>query len=219
MRNVFIFLGPPGAGKGTQAVRISKELGIPLISTGEVLRDAVKKGTELGKKAGEYMNKGELVPDEVVIGIVKERLREDDCRSGCILDGFPRTRAQAEALNEIVDGMGDSRIIPIFIDVPDEEVIARNTKRRVCSNCGAIYHLENNPPSREGVCDRCGGKLVQRDDDREEVIRERLRVYREKTYPLLEFYKERGLLVIDGVGEIEEVYSRIMERIRKFDKA
>lgn len=219
MRNVFIFLGPPGAGKGTQALKVSQELEIPFISTGDMLRNAVKKGTTLGKEAGEYMKKGELVPDEIVIGIIKERLREDDCRKGCILDGFPRTRTQAEALNKIVEDMGNSKIITFFIDVPDDEVIARNTKRRVCANCGAVYHLENNPPSKRGICDSCGGELVQRNDDKEEVVRERLRVYKEKTYPLLEFYRDKGLVTVEGVGEIEEVYSRIISKIKELDKA
>ncbi len=219
MKKIFIFLGPPGAGKGTQAVMISKTLNLPYISTGDILREAVKDRTPLGIKANEYMSKGELVPDEVVIGIIEERIKNKDCERGCILDGFPRTVPQANALQEMLKRDDNVKLQVLFIDVPDEEVLRRNSKRRVCSSCGKIYHLESNPPLKEGLCD-CGGKLFIREDDKEEVIMERLRVYREKTAPLIDFYKNNGLLFsVDGCGSVEEVHSRIIKTIGDFDKA
>lgn len=217
MRKVFIFLGPPGAGKGTQASSLSRHLGFPYISTGDILREAVKNSTPLGKKAEEFMKRGDLVPDEIVIGIIEERLKSKDCLQGCIFDGFPRTTAQAIALEKM---LGDALVKVLFIDVPDEEVVRRNSKRRVCSSCGRIYHLETSPPLKDGICDSCGGQLYLRDDDREEVIRERLRVYREKTAPLLHFYKEKGILTaVNGEGSIDEVRSRLLAEIEKLDKA
>jgi adenylate kinase len=217
MKRAIIFLGPPGAGKGTQATKIAEVLGVPYISTGDILRSAVKEGTALGRKANEYMSKGELVPDEVVIGIIDERLKKGDCKNGCILDGFPRTIPQASSLENLLKEKGMDSFV-LFIDVPDEEVIRRNSKRRVCSKCGKIYHLETNPPPKNGICE-CGGILYQRDDDKEEVIKERLKVYREKTAPLIEYYTKKGVIHrIDGSGSVEEVYSRILSAIKKIDK-
>ncbi len=211
-----ILLGPPGAGKGTQAKMISEKYGIPQIATGDILREAVAKGTELGKKAKEYMDRGELVPDEIVIGIVKERLKQPDCEKGFILDGFPRTLAQAEALDKMLEELGKKLDAVINIDVPEEEIVKRIVNRRTCKNCGAVYHLIFNPPKVEGKCDKCGGELYQRDDDKEETVRERLRVYRERTEPLIEYYKNKGLLYnVDGTKDIEGVFKQIDEILSK----
>ena len=205
-----IFLGPPGAGKGTQAKMVSEKYGIPQISTGDMLREAVAKGTELGRKAKEYMDRGELVPDEVVIGIVRERLQQPDCDRGFILDGFPRTLAQAEALDEMLKEMGKKIDAVINIVVPEEDVVKRITFRRTCKNCGAVYHLIYNPPKEDNKCDKCGGELYQRDDDREETVRERYRVYRENTEPLIEYYRRKGVLYdVDGTKDIEGVWEQI----------
>lgn len=205
-----MMLGPPGAGKGTQAQRLSESLGVPQISTGDMLRDARRKGTELGKKAGEFMDAGELVPDEVVIGIVKERLSEEDCSGGFILDGFPRTREQAEALEQ----MGVELDAVLNIQVPDEEVVARLGGRRSCPNCGAVYHVKFNPPAKAGVCDKCDHELVLRRDDREEAILQRLQSYGAKTEPLVKYYRSRGRLVdIGGQGAPDEVEASINEAI------
>jgi len=218
MKKAIIFLGPPGAGKGTQATMISESIGVPYISTGDILRSAVKEGSSLGKKANEYMSKGELVPDEVVIGIIDERLNRGDCKNGCVLDGFPRTIAQAVSLENMLKEKGMD-VFVLLIDVPDEEVIRRNSKRRVCDRCGKIYHLETNPPPGEGICE-CGGSLYQRNDDREDVIRERLRVYREKTAPLIDYYAKKNLLFkVNGSGSVEEVHSRVISALKKIDKA
>ncbi len=211
-----ILLGPPGAGKGTQAKMISEKYGIPQIATGDILREAVAKGTELGKKAKEYMDRGELVPDEIVIGIVKERLKQPDCEKGFILDGFPRTLAQAEALDKMLEELGKKLDAVINIDVSEEEIVKRIVNRRTCRNCGAVYHLIFNPPKVEGKCDKCGGELYQRDDDKEETVRERLRVYRERTEPLIEYYKKKGLLYdVDGTKDIEGVFKQIDEILSK----
>ncbi len=213
-----ILLGPPGAGKGTQAKRIVEKYGIPQISTGDMFREAVAKGTELGKKAKEYMDRGELVPDEIVIGIVRERLSQPDCEKGFILDGFPRTIAQAEALDEMLDDMGRKIDAVINIVVPDEEIMKRIVYRRVCKECGAVYNLIYSPPKQDGVCDKCGGELYQRDDDKEETVRERLRVYKEQTEPLINYYSQKEIIHdIDGTKDIEEVWKQIenvLEKIR-----
>ncbi|MCS7130563.1 MAG: adenylate kinase [Archaeoglobaceae archaeon] len=206
-----ILLGAPGAGKGTQAKFIAEKYGIPQISTGDMLREAVAKGTELGKIAKEFMSQGKLVPDEIVVGIVKERLKQKDCENGFILDGFPRTIAQAEALDEIMKEMGKKIDAVININVPEEEVVRRIVNRRICRKCGAIYHLLYDPPKKEGICDKCGGELYQRDDDRESVVRERFRVYRRDTEPLIEYYKKKGnLLNVDGSKNIEDVKEKIL---------
>ncbi len=206
-----VIFGPPGAGKGTQAKMLSEKLGVPHIATGDIFREAVKAGTELGKLAKQYMDRGELVPDEVVIGIVEERLRRPDCSKGFILDGFPRTIKQAEALDEMLQRMGVKLDAVVNLEVSEDEVVKRISLRRTCRNCGAIYHLITNPPKKEGVCDKCGGELYQRDDDREETVRSRLRVYRQQTEPLLKFYEQRGLLKnVDGEKPIEEVFKEVL---------
>jgi len=211
-----ILLGAPGAGKGTQAKLIVEKYGIPQISTGDMLREAVAKGTELGKKAKEYMDRGELVPDEVVIGIVKERLKQPDCEKGFILDGFPRTLKQAEELDKMLEELGKKIDAVINVHVPEEEVVKRIVNRRTCKNCGAVYHLIYNPPKEEGKCDKCGGELYQRDDDKEETVRARYKVYKEQTEPLIEYYSKKGLLYnVDGTKSIEEVFEEIQKILDK----
>ena len=211
MTNI-ILLGPPGSGKGTQAKLLAARIKVPHISTGDILRAA--KGTELGDRASEYMNRGELVPDSILIAIVEERLAKPDCASGCILDGYPRTIPQADALNRILSGL-DLRIdLVINIDVPDDRLITRLSARRVCE-CGATYQLTFNPPKKEGVCDLCGGALYQRDDDTEESVRNRLLVYKRETKPLIDYYENLGLLTtIDGSGSIKEISGEIYARVQ-----
>ncbi len=205
-----ILLGPPGAGKGTQAQMISERYHIPQISTGDILRKAVRENTLLGMRAKEFMERGELVPDEVVIGIVEERLKEPDCERGFILDGFPRTRPQAEALQKILANIGKAINYVINIEVEDEELIRRLSGRRTCRDCGAMYHINFNPPKNEGICDRCGGNLYQREDDKEETIRTRLREYNRQTAPLIEYYQgKRALHSIRGIGNKEQIFSQI----------
>ncbi len=207
---ILILLGAPGVGKGTQGALISKEYNIPQISTGDILRNEVKNKTELGKKAKVYMDKGELVPDDVIIGMMENRIKQDDCKNGFILDGFPRTVAQAEAFDEMLKKNGLELDKVLLIDVPEEEIIERLTGRRVCPSCGAVYHIKNNPPKKEGICDQCGSELVQRDDDKEEVVRNRLEVYKKNTMPLINYYTKTSKLVkIDGTGEINEIFERI----------
>ncbi len=205
-----ILLGPPGAGKGTQAQMISERYHIPQISTGDILRKAVRENTLLGMRAKEFMERGELVPDEVVIGIVEERLKEPDCERGFILDGFPRTRPQAEALQKILANIGKAINYVINIEVEDEELIRRLSGRRTCRDCGAMYHINFNPPKNDGICDRCGGNLYQREDDKEETIRTRLREYNRQTAPLIEYYQgKRTLHSIRGIGNKEQIFSQI----------
>lgn len=196
-----ILLGAPGAGKGTQAEVICNALNIPAISTGNIIREALRLGTEMGLKAKSFMDAGQLVPDDVVIGIIKERLAKDDCANGFILDGFPRTIPQAEAL----DAMGIIIDKVIDIEVPDEKIAARMSGRRVCKDCGASYHLEYKSPESEGVCDACSGELVQRKDDAPETVLDRLAVYHEQTEPLKEFYSKKGILrIVEGQEEIAD---------------
>lgn len=203
-----ILLGCPGSGKGTQAAKLSQELGIPHISTGDILRDAVKRGTELGRLAKSYMDQGLLVPDDVIIGVIKERLEQPDAVKGFILDGFPRTLAQAEALDRLSIPID----VAIDIEVSDDEVIKRLSNRRTCRNCGAVYHLVFNPPKTPGVCDTCGGPLYQRDDDKEETVRKRLKVYKDQTAPLLDYYRRKSLLKkVNGNSTIDEVYASLKE--------
>jgi adenylate kinase len=206
-----ILLGPPGAGKGTQAQMIVERYHIPQISTGDILRKAVKEGTPLGKKAKAFMDQGQLVPDEVVIGIIDARLRAPDCNPGFILDGFPRTIAQAEALQPILNKMGKSIDHVINIEVDTEELVRRLTGRRTCKNCGAMFHILFHPPKVEGICDRCGGTLYQREDDKEETIRIRLNEYQRQTAPLIQYYQLKNCLrSIQGVGGQEEIFERII---------
>jgi adenylate kinase len=207
-----ILLGPPGAGKGTQGSRLLDKFGIPGIATGDLFREAMAAGTELGEKAKEYVTSGGLVPDEIVIGLVKERLSKDDCRNGFLLDGFPRTTAQAEALDGFLEAESLNLDMVVYIDVSDELLLPRLTGRRLCKKCGAGYHLEAKPPKEAGKCDLCGGELYQRPDDNEEVISNRLSVYHEMTSPLLDYYQSGGKLKkIDGVGTVDEITKRVEE--------
>ena len=196
-----VLLGPPGAGKGTQAELIVKKYGIPQISTGDIFRANIKNGTELGKKAKEYMDKGELVPDELVVDLVKDRLEQDDCKNGFILDGFPRTIPQAEALDRM--GIEIDRVIDI--EVTDEKIAQRVSGRRVCLDCGATYHVDYKKPTKDGVCDHCGNTLVQRKDDLPETVEARLKVYHEQTEPLIAYYKVQGKLYpVAGQDKVED---------------
>ena len=206
-----IFLGAPGAGKGTQAEIVCKELGIPAISTGNMLREAVKNGTPAGLAAKERMDAGELVPDEIVIGILKDRIAQDDAKNGFILDGFPRTVSQAEAL----EAMGVQIDKVIEIDVPDEKITARMSGRRVCEGCGNSYHIEYKPTKVEGICDACGAKVVQRVDDKPETVLSRLKTYHEKTAPLKDYYAAKGKLVtVEGQDAIEETSKRTLAAVK-----
>ena len=196
-----ILLGAPGAGKGTQAEIVSKHLSIPTISTGNIIRAALKAQTEMGVKAKEFIDKGLLVPDDVVIGIVRDRLKEDDCKNGFILDGFPRTVPQAQALDDM--GIEIDKVIDIH--VPDEKIVQRLSGRRVCGGCGASYHLLYKKPEKDGVCNLCGAQLVQRTDDREETVLERLKIYHEQTEPLVEYYRKKNkLVVVEGQEEVSD---------------
>lgn len=209
-----VLLGPPGAGKGTQAARLAASWGVPHVSTGDAFRQAVAEGTALGKLAQEYMQRGELVPDEVVNGVVAARLARDDCAPGFVLDGYPRTLPQAEALEGMLEERGLRLDAVVDLTVSEEELVRRAAGRRVCSRCGANYHLEFRPPRHAGRCDLCGGELVQREDDRPETVSRRLAVYRRQTAPLVEFYRARGLLVeVDGGGTVEEVTLAILEAV------
>ncbi|WP_094228588.1 adenylate kinase [Methanolobus psychrotolerans] len=214
--NIALF-GPPGAGKGTQAKELSKHYNIPHISTGDILRANVRDGTELGVKAKEYMDKGELVPDAVLIGLIRNRLTEADCKNGYLLDGYPRTIPQADALADILKEISKPLDAVINIEVSDEELVKRLSGRRSCA-CGESYHLMFNPPEKEGVCNACGAALYQRDDDKEEVIRQRLTVYNKKTKPLIDYYGNSGLLVnVDGTGSVDSVFvvvCRIMDQYK-----
>lgn len=205
-----LIMGPPGAGKGTQAVLIQKEYNIPHISTGDMFRNAISKQTELGMKAKTYMDEGNLVPDELTIGIVRERLQEEDAKSGFLLDGFPRTIPQAEALDEILNDLSIKIDAVINIVVEDNSLIDRIVGRRVCKKCGAGYHVVTKKPQVEGVCDICGGELEQRKDDTVETVKNRLNVYNNQTKPLLDYYQKRKLVVdVDGLGNIEEIFKKI----------
>ncbi len=209
-----VFLGPPGAGKGTQAKLLEERYGARPISTGDILRNAVKDQTPLGKKAEEYIDKGMLVPDELMLDLIAERLRGKDCQKGFILDGFPRTIAQADGLDEILAKM-DSRLDYVFsIQVPRDLLVQRLTGRRTCKQCGYQYHVDFDPPSRKDVCDRCQGELYQREDDQEETIRARLHVYETQTATLIDYYRKRSLIKeIDGVGHIEDVKTRFLNAL------
>jgi adenylate kinase len=206
-----ILLGPPGAGKGTQAKLLVERLGVPQISTGDMLRAAVKTGTPLGREAKAYMDRGALVPDGVIIGLVRERLQAADCVRGYILDGFPRTVAQAEALEKTLLELRLSLDHVLCLEVPPEDLVVRIAGRRTCRACGAMFHVRFSPAKRDGVCDACGGETYQRDDDREETVRRRLEVYAQQTEPLVRFFDGRGLLRhIAGTGEIPEIFARMV---------
>ncbi len=205
-----IMLGAPGAGKGTQAKKIAQEYKIPHISTGDIFRANIKEGTELGKKAQEYMDQGLLVPDELVCDLVVDRIHKDDCKNGFILDGFPRTIPQAEALDQALAQDGEAIEYAIDVEVPDENIIRRMAGRRSCKDCGAIFHVEYNPPKKENCCDACGGELILRDDDKEETVKKRLEVYHEQTAPLIDYYKKAGSLrEVDGTQDINVVFDEI----------
>ncbi|MBS4535537.1 adenylate kinase [Clostridium sp. D2Q-14] len=207
-----ILLGPPGAGKGTQASGIMNKYNVPHISTGDIFRKNIKEGTELGKKAKEYMDQGLLVPDELVVNLVKDRLTEDDCKKGFLLDGFPRTVAQAEALDIELNNLGWSLDKIINIEVSKDILVERAVGRRICKNCGATYHVKFNPPKISGECDVCGGQLYQRDDDNEETVAKRIDVYQNQTAPLINYYKEKAILAnIDGYNDINKVFDDIVE--------
>jgi|WetSurMetagenome_2_1015567.scaffolds.fasta_scaffold201004_2 adenylate kinase len=208
-----ILLGGPGAGKGTQAKKLIDKYQIPQISTGDILRAAVKEGTEMGKKAKEFMDAGKLVPDEVVIGIIKDRLAQPDCKKGFILDGFPRTVPQAEALDKVLNGLHTGIDHVVSIDVDEEALVARLTGRRTCKNaaCGQMYHVEFTPSKKAGVCDKCGSELYQRDDDNETTVRSRLATYNQATKPLIDYYTKKGLVrPIKGVGSIDDIFQKIV---------
>ncbi|MEE8826181.1 MAG: adenylate kinase [Eubacteriales bacterium] len=210
-----IMLGAPGAGKGTQAANLAKELNIPHISTGDIFRANIKNGTELGKKAKSYMDAGKLVPDELVCDLVADRIAKDDCKEGYILDGFPRTIPQAEALDKAVLALGTKIDYAVNIDVPDEAIITRMGGRRACLNCGATYHVQYNPPKKEGICDTCGHPLVLRDDDKPETVQTRLNVYHEQTQPLIDYYEKKNILVtVDGTQSMDKVFSDILKAVK-----
>ena len=210
-----LLMGPPGAGKGTQAANLVTEFGIPHISTGDMFRAAVKEGTELGKQAKACMDAGKLVPDEVTIGIVRERLTKDDCKKGFILDGFPRTVEQADALDGIMKDLGLSITRVLNINVPAEDLIERAVGRRICKKCGATYHVKFHPPKAEGVCDACGGELYQRADDSAGTMKNRLAVYEDSTRPLIEYYKKAGVYTeVDGRQAIDAVTKGLVEALK-----
>jgi len=209
-RSHLVLMGPPGAGKGTQADLLAEHLRVPHISTGGMLRDEAQRGSELGKKAKRLMDRGELVPDEIMLGIVRDRIGAPDCARGYILDGFPRSIRQAEDLEKLNGEAGP--LLALSLRVPSEVVIKRLSSRRTCRPCGAMYHLVSSPPKKPDVCDRCGGELYQRDDDREDVIHARLEVYRRETEPLLAYYGKRNALVeVDGTGSRDDVFQRLLE--------
>ncbi len=207
-----IMLGAPGAGKGTQAKMIAEEYGIPHISTGDIFRANLKAGTELGEKAKVYMDQGLLVPDDLTCDLVVDRIAQEDCKDGFILDGFPRTIPQADCLTDALDKRGEKMEYAIDVNVPDENIIKRMSGRRVCPNCGATYHIVTMPPKVEGICDACGTKLILRADDEEETVKKRLDVYHEQTQPLIEYYTKQGILhTVDGTLPMQEVFNRIKE--------
>jgi len=209
-----ILLGPPGAGKGTQAKSISRKYSIPHISTGDIFRQNISLSTELGKEAKKYIDKGQLVPDKLTISIVKDRLLKDDCKKGFLLDGYPRTVKQAEALDVFLAEHGSRLNLALLIAVPREFILERMTGRRVCPSCGASYHIKFNPPQQEGICDVCGSTIIQREDDTPETVSNRLDIYDKQTQPLIDYYKDKNLLsVVDGTYSINNVFKQISERL------
>ena len=207
-----VMLGAPGAGKGTQAKMIAAKYGIPHISTGDIFRANIKNGTELGEKAKKYMDQGLLVPDELTLALIMDRFAQDDCANGYVLDGFPRTIAQAEALTASLKAQGDALDYAIDVDVPDENIVERMGGRRACVNCGGTYHVLFNPPQKSGICDLCGGELSIRKDDLPETVKKRLAVYHEQTQPLIDYYNAEGILkTVDGTVDVNEVFAAITE--------
>lgn len=205
-----IMLGAPGAGKGTQAKMIAEKYGVPHVSTGDIFRANIKNGTELGKEAKQYMDKGQLVPDELTVKILLDRVAQPDCENGYVLDGFPRTIPQAQVLDKELTKLGDAIDYAINVDVPDENIVKRMSGRRACVTCGATYHIEHIPPKKEGICDKCGSELILRDDDKPETVLNRLKVYHEQTQPLIDFYNEKGVLrTVDGTVEMKDVFAAI----------
>ena len=205
-----IMLGAPGAGKGPQAQMIADKYEIPHLSTGDIFRENVKNGTELGMEAKKYMDQGALVPDELTVKILLDRVAKDDCKNGYVLDGFPRTIPQAEVLDNALNEIGEKIDYAINVDVPDENIIRRMSGRRACLSCGATYHIEHVPPKTEGICDRCGKELVLRDDDKEETVKNRLDVYHKQTQPLIDFYTKKGVLkTVDGTVDMKDVFAAI----------
>lgn len=205
-----IMLGAPGAGKGTQAKMIADRYSIPHISTGDIFRANIKNGTELGKEAKKYMDNGQLVPDELTVKILLDRVANDDCKNGYVLDGFPRTIPQAEVLDSELNKLGDKIDYAINVDVPDENIVNRMSGRRACVNCGATYHIVHIPPKKEGICDKCGNELILRDDDKPETVLKRLSVYHEQTQPLIDFYNAKKVLkTVDGTVDSAEVFGQI----------
>ena len=206
-----IMLGAPGAGKGTQAKKIADKYGIPHISTGDIFRANIKGGTELGMKAKSYMDQGQLVPDDVTIGMLLDRISEADCADGYVLDGFPRTIPQAESLTKALENRGEKMEYAIDVDVPDANIVSRMSGRRACLACGATYHIVTIPPKQEDICDDCGETLVQRGDDKPETVQKRLTVYHDQTQPLIEYYKQAGMLVtVDGTKDLNDVFADIV---------
>lgn len=207
-----IMLGAPGAGKGTQAKMIAEKYNIPHISTGDIFRANIKNGTELGKKAKFYMDKGQLVPDELTLDLIMDRFKEDDCKNGYVLDGFPRTIPQAEALDAALKANGEKVDFAIDVDVPDENIVKRMGGRRACVNCGATYHIVYSPTKVEGKCDKCGEELIVRDDDKPETVLSRLEVYHNQTQPLIDYYNEQGILkTVDGTVDMKDVFKAIVD--------
>jgi adenylate kinase len=207
-----IMLGAPGAGKGTQAQMICDKYNIPHISTGDLFRSNIKNGTELGKKAKEYMDKGQLVPDELTVELLLDRVAKEDCKDGYVLDGFPRTIPQADVLDKELTKLSDKIDFAINVEVPDENIVRRMSGRRACLKCGATYHIEHIPPKQEGICDRCGSELVQRDDDKPETVQNRLSVYHEQTQPLIEYYNGKNILkTVDGTKDMNDVFEDIVK--------
>lgn len=207
-----IMLGAPGAGKGTQAKMIAEKYGIPHVSTGDIFRANIKNGTELGKEAKQYMDQGKLVPDELTVKILLDRVAQDDCKNGYVLDGFPRTIPQANVLDEALTKLGDKIDYAVNVDVPDENIINRMGGRRACVACGATYHVVYNAPKTEGICDVCGKELIIRDDDQPETVKNRLNVYHEQTQPLIDFYEAKGVLKsVDGTVDMKDVFAAIVE--------
>lgn len=209
-----LFLGPPGAGKGTQARELSREWGVPQVATGDMLREQMAAGTALGREAKQYYDRGELVPDDVILRMVADRLRRSDAASGFLLDGFPRTIAQADGLAAMLEQLGQKLDAVIYFDVSQPELVRRLTGRRLCRNCQAPYHLVSAPPARQGVCDRCGGPLYQREDDSEATVLNRLQVYERQTAPLLDYYRQRGLLrTVPGEGAVEKIRQALRDAV------